>query len=152
VRLDHRRIIGAVPEKRVKMALIPVKARKTVADFLAEARARLRRLQPEEAYRACKSDRVLVDIRGAEQVAAQGTIPGALWIPRNVLEWRVDPSSGHQQPELAGRENDVVLICAEGFQSSLAAAALHELGLTGVTDVAGGFDAWRAAGLPVESA
>ena len=71
-------------------------------------------------------------------------------IPRNVLEWRVDPASGHQHPDLTGRENRVVLICGEGFQSSLAASTLHELGFTGVTDVVGGFDAWRNAGLPVD--
>jgi rhodanese-related sulfurtransferase len=63
---------------------------------------------------------------------------------------RVDPSSGHQQPELAGRENELILICAQGYQSSLAAATLHELGFPGVRDVIGGFEAWEAAGLPVE--
>jgi rhodanese-related sulfurtransferase len=125
-------------------------ARKTVDELLAEAQARLRRLEPREALAASRSGRVLVDIRGAEQVAEQGTIPGAIWIPRNVLEWRVDPASGDQHPSLAGRENDVVLICAEGYQSSLAAATLHDLGFTGVTDVVGGFAAWAAAGLPVQ--
>jgi rhodanese-related sulfurtransferase len=134
------------------MALTRVKTPKTVDELLADARARLRRLEPREAWDACTNGRVLVDIRGAEQVTAQGTIPGAIWIPRNVLEWRVDPSSGHQQPELAGRENDVILLCAEGFQSSLAAATLHELGFAGVTDVVGGFAAWLAAGLPVDRA
>jgi rhodanese-related sulfurtransferase len=125
---------------------------KTVDDLLREARARLRRLQPAEAARAVADGAVLVDIRGAEQVEAQGAIPDALWIPRNSLEWRVDPTSGHQHPALAGRENRVILICAEGFQSSLAAATLHELGFTGATDVVGGFAAWKAAGLPaVES-
>jgi rhodanese-related sulfurtransferase len=124
--------------------------RKTVEELLAEARAGLRRLEPAEAEAARLAGAPLVDIRGAEQVAAQGRIPGALWISRNVLEWRVDPASGHQEPALAGRENDVVLICAQGYQSSLAAATLHALGFTGVRDVAGGFEAWEAAGLPVE--
>jgi len=126
--------------------------RKTVDDLLAEARAKLRRLEPAEAARAVAEGAVLVDIRGAEQVEAQGAIPDAVWIPRNVLEWRVDPASGHQHPALAGRENGVILICAEGDQSSLAAATLHELGFTGATDVVGGFAAWAAAGLPVETA
>ena len=123
--------------------------RRTVDELLAAARAGLERLEPERAERARADGRVLVDIRGAEELAADGEIPGALWIARNVLEWRVDPASGHQHPALAGRENDVILICGEGYQSSLAAAVLHELGFTGVTDVAGGFAAWRAAGLPV---
>jgi rhodanese-related sulfurtransferase len=124
--------------------------RKTVDDLLAEARSRLRRLEPLEAARAVADGAVLVDIRGAEQVALHGAIPDAVSIPRNVLEWRIDPASGHQHPALAGRENRVILICAEGCQSSLAAATLHELGFTGATDVAGGFAAWAAAGLPVE--
>jgi rhodanese-related sulfurtransferase len=125
--------------------------RKTVDELLAQARKRLQRLEPAEAARAQENGRLLVDIRGAEQVAADGEIPGALWLPRNALEWRVDPASGHQHPALAGRENDVVLICAEGYQSSLAAATLHELGFTRITDVVGGFAAWKAAGLPVRA-
>ena len=123
--------------------------RRTINDLLADAQARLRRLTAREAAEACGSGRVLVDIRGAEQLAADGEIPGALWISRNALEWRVDPSSGHQHPQLAGHEDEVVLICGEGYQSVLAAATLHELGFTGVTDVIGGFSAWRAEGLPV---
>jgi rhodanese-related sulfurtransferase len=122
--------------------------RKTVDDLLREARANLRRLEPREAMREVAAGAVLVDIRGAEQVEADGAIPDAVWIPRNVLEWRVDPASAHQHPAIAGREQRVILICAEGYQSSLAAATLHELGFTGVTDVVGGFEAWRAAGLP----
>jgi rhodanese-related sulfurtransferase len=124
--------------------------RKTVEELLDEARGRLARLEPHEALEAVDAGAILVDIRGAEQVAAQGAIPGALWITRNALEWRVDPASGHQHPELAGREQRVILICAQGYQSSLAAATLHDLGFDGVTDVVGGFEAWQAAGLPVE--
>jgi rhodanese-related sulfurtransferase len=123
--------------------------RKTVDDLLREARGRLRRLEPCEAAAAVADGALLVDIRGAEQLAA-GTIPDALWIPRNVLEWRVDPVSEQQHPSVAGREDRLILICAEGYQSSLAAATLHELGFTGVTDVAGGFAAWQATGQPVE--
>jgi rhodanese-related sulfurtransferase len=122
--------------------------RRTVDDLLRDARAKLERLEPREAMREIAAGAVLVDIRGAEQVAADGSIPDAVWIPRNVLEWRVDPASGHQHPAIAGREQRVILICAEGYQSSLAAATLHELGFTGATDVVGGFEAWRAAGLP----
>ena len=123
---------------------------KTVDELLREARANLRRLEPAEAAEAVAGGAVLVDIRCAEQLSA-GTIPGAVWISRNVLEWRVDPSSGHQHPAVAGRENRLILICAQGYQSSLAAATLHELGFTDVTDVVGGFEAWAAAGLPVSS-
>jgi rhodanese-related sulfurtransferase len=124
--------------------------RKTVDELLREARAGLNRLEPREAAAAVEKGALLVDIRGSEQLAADGTIPGAVWIARNVLEWRVDPDSGHQHPAFTGRENDLILLCAQGYQSSLAASSLHELGFTGVTDVAGGFEAWRAAGLPVE--
>ena len=124
--------------------------RKTVDELLREARAGLNRLEPREAAAAVENGALLVDIRGSEQLAADGTIPGAVWIARNVLEWRVDPDSGHQHPPFAGRENDLILLCAQGYQSSLAASSLHELGFPGVTDVAGGFEAWCAAGLPVD--
>lgn len=123
--------------------------RKTIHDVLADAQARLRRLEPHEAAAAVAEGAVLVDIRTAEERARDGVVPGSLHVERNVLEWRVDPASGTQHPELAGREDRVVLICSEGFCTSLAAAALHELGFTGATDVLGGFEAWAAAGLPV---
>jgi rhodanese-related sulfurtransferase len=124
--------------------------RKTVDDLMREARAKVERLEPDEAARAvADGTALLVDIRGAEQVEAQGTIPGALWITRTVLEWRVDPDSGHQHPALAGRENELILICAQGYHSSLAAATLHELGFAGTRDVVGGVEGWVAAGLPV---
>jgi rhodanese-related sulfurtransferase len=113
----------------------------SVDDLLEQARAKLHRVQPTEAARAVAAgDAVLIDIRGSEQIAAQGSIPGARWIPRNVLEWRLAPPPAER----------VILICAEGFQSSLAAATLQELGCADATDVIGGFEAWTAAGLPVE--
>lgn len=92
---------------------------------------------------------VLVDTRDGDVVARDGRIPGSVPIPLSVLEWRVDPTSGYQSPELAGREHDLILICHEGYSSSLAAVRLHELGFTNTTDVIGGFVAWEAAGLPV---
>ena len=122
--------------------------RTTMDALLHAARARLKRLEPTDAARAVEEGFVLIDIRGAEQVAATGSIPSALWIPRNVLEWRVDPSSGHQHPAITGREDRLILLCAEGYASSLAAATLHDLGFTATTDVAGGFNAWVVAGLP----
>jgi rhodanese-related sulfurtransferase len=91
---------------------------------------------------------LLVDTRTAGQRAAGGSIPGALVIDRNVLEWRLDPTSASRIPEAVDDQVRVIVICAEGYSSSLAAASLHELGLTNATDVVGGFNAWVAAGMP----
>jgi rhodanese-related sulfurtransferase len=92
---------------------------------------------------------VIVDIRSDAERARDGLIAGAVVVPRNVLEWRLDPASEHRDPELAGRDQRVILICNEGYQSSLAAATVQRFGLN-LTDVVGGFQAWREAGLPVE--
>jgi rhodanese-related sulfurtransferase len=91
---------------------------------------------------------VLVDIRSDAQRAADGVVPHAVYVPRNVLEWRADPRSGYAEPALGGSETRLILMCHEGEQSSLAAATLQLLGRN-ATDVIGGFVAWRAAGLPV---
>jgi rhodanese-related sulfurtransferase len=115
-------------------------------------RARLRRLTPREAAEEMAHGRLLVDTRSADALRRDGVIPGALHVPRTVLEWRVDASSGHQSPSIAGHENDLILICEHGYSSSLAAATLHDLGYTGTTDVIGGFEAWAAEGLPVARA
>jgi rhodanese-related sulfurtransferase len=128
-----------------------VTARRTVDDLLAAARARLDRLGPQAALAAVQEQgAVLVDIRSDAQRAADGVVPQATYVPRNVLEWRLDPDSGHCIPELARPDARVILMCEEGYQSSLAAATLQDLGFSRATDVAGGFQAWRAAGLPVE--
>jgi rhodanese-related sulfurtransferase len=124
--------------------------RKTIHDLLAEARARLERLPAEEAYAAMRRGVPLVDVRGVEQRRDQGVIPGSLWFPRNVLEWRVDPASSDVHPALGRPAAPLVLLCAEGYQSSLAAANLQELGFAAATDVVDGFAGWVAAGLPVE--
>jgi rhodanese-related sulfurtransferase len=128
--------------------------RTTIDDLLTAARARLERLEPEAAAAAReRGDAVLVDIRADTQRAEDGTIPGAVWHPRNVLEWRVDPASSHADPRLSGDlDARLVLVCDEGYQSSLAAATLQDLGFARATDLAGGFQAWRAAGLPVAPA
>jgi rhodanese-related sulfurtransferase len=123
---------------------------KSVDDLLAEARARLIRLAPHEAEAAVRDGALLIDIRSESQRAQDGVVPGSIFVARNVLEWRCDPSSEHCDPRIDGRERQLILMCNEGYQSSLAAATLHELGLTRTTDLAGGFQAWRAAGLPVE--
>jgi rhodanese-related sulfurtransferase len=124
--------------------------KKTVDELLADARAKLDRLEPREARAAVESgEALIVDIRAESQRAADGVVPGAAFIPRNVIEWRVDPASGYGDERLtSGRR--IVVMCNEGYQSSLVAATLQELGLEGATDLAGGFQAWRGAELPVE--
>ena len=92
----------------------------------------------------------MVDTRTAEQRAVGGSIPGALVIDRTVLEWRLDPTSASKIPEAVDAQVRVILVCAEGYSSSLAAASLMDLGLVNATDVIGGFEAWEAAGLPIE--
>ena len=126
--------------------------RKNVNDLLADARARLQRVAPERAYAAMQAGALLVDIRSEVQREADGVVPGALFFPRNVLEWRLDPASGHADPRVPGPAAEVIVMCNEGYQSSLAAATLQELGFARATDLVGGFQAWRAAGLPVEPA
>ena len=124
----------------------------SVEDLLAAARARLERVEPDEALAAVRHDRaVLVDIRSESQRAADGVVPEAAFVARNVLEWRLDPESPWRDPELARTDRRVIVMCNEGYQSSLAAATLQELGHADATDLAGGFQAWRGAGLPVEA-
>ncbi len=117
--------------------------------LLARARSRLVRLDPDEARAAAGRGGLIVDIRSESQRLRQGLVPGAYFVPRNVLEWRADPGSGHADPILVEAEGPLVLMCAQGYQSSLAAATLHEIGVTRATDMVGGFEAWAAAGLPV---
>lgn len=121
---------------------------RSIDEILAAARRRLRRLDPEQAHLAARAGAVLVDIRPAAQRAATGTIPGALIVERNVLEWRFDPRSTSRLPVADRYDLPVVVYCQEGYTSSLAAAALQDLGLHRATDVVGGFVAWRVAGLP----
>ena len=125
-------------------------ARTTLDDLLAEARDGLERLTPAQAREAQAAGAVIVDIRSREQRRAEGEVPGALRHPRNVLEWRVDPDSAHRDPAVGGLDAHLVVLCAEGYQSSLAAATLQRLGFARATDMAGGFAAWVEAGLPVE--
>jgi rhodanese-related sulfurtransferase len=120
----------------------------TIDELLEQARSRLERLDPQAASDAMAGGAVLVDIRTESQRAAEGTVPGALFIPRNVLEWRCDATSSHHDERIpSGRR--VVVMCDAGYASSLAAATLRDLGVD-ATDLAGGYQAWRAAGLPVE--
>ena len=122
---------------------------KTVEQLLEEARARLRRLSPADAADALAAGALVVDTRPAAQREREGEMPGALVIERNVLEWRLDPASPDRVPDVTGYDQVVVVVCSEGYSSSLAAAALQDLGYRDATDLAGGFRAWKAAGLPV---
>jgi rhodanese-related sulfurtransferase len=124
-------------------------ARTTVDDLLDRARTQLERLDPPAAREAANHGATLIDIRSESQIARDGTIPGALVIARNVLEWRLDPDSQHRHPSAPELDDQVIVLCNEGYQSSLAAATLQRLGFARATDVAGGFQAWRAEGLPV---
>ncbi len=121
-----------------------------IDELLERSRSGLRRLTPELAHAAAQAGAVIVDTRPVDQRRRQGVVPGAVPIGRNVLEWRVDPTSGFTDPMLAGRSGRVIVMCAEGYSSSLAAAALQDVGLATATDMVGGFLAWEAAGLPVE--
>ena len=119
-----------------------------IDELLAEARSRLARLTPDQSRDAQRAGAVLVDIRPAAQRAAHGEIPGAIVIERNVLEWRLDPRSDARLGFATRYDLEIIITCQEGYTSSLAAASLHDLGLTRATDLIGGFAAWRAAGLP----
>lgn len=121
----------------------------TIEELLAQARARLARVGPQEAAEILARGGLVIDIRPRALRRAAGEIPGAIAVERNVLEWRLDPASEHRLPEVTGYDIAVVLVCDEGYASSLAAATLQELGLRHATDLAGGFRAWAAAGLPI---
>lgn len=124
----------------------------TVDRLLADARAALRRLTPRQAHGEVARGLRLIDIRSDSQRASDGVIPGSVHVPRNVLEWRLDPACAHRDPDLAHPEARIALICDQGYQSSLAAAVIARFGLAEATDVIGGFRAWRAVGLPVQPA
>jgi rhodanese-related sulfurtransferase len=120
----------------------------TVDDLLAAARARLDRVDPPRAAALAAEGAHLVDTRPQWQRDQEGSIPGALVIERNHLEWRLDPTSSAKIPEAVDHDVAWVLFCSEGYSSSLAAASLQDLGLRRATDVDGGFQAWKRAGLP----
>jgi len=121
---------------------------KSIDELLEDARRTLQRVTPQDAVAAVVEGALLVDTRPIAQRDRDGEIPGALIVDRNVLEWRLDPKSAHRIPEIRSYDDTVILFCNEGSASSLAAATLHQLGLHRATDMIGGFQAWRAAGLP----
>ena len=121
-----------------------------IEDVLAAARTRLRRVSPDEAYDAMvKKEATLVDIRPESQRAIEGSIPDALIVERNVLEWRFDPACSARLPFVTDHDIRVIVFCSEGYTSSLAAASLQDLGLHRATDMNGGFQGWKAMGLPI---
>ncbi|HEY1625830.1 MAG TPA: rhodanese-like domain-containing protein [Streptosporangiaceae bacterium] len=121
---------------------------RSIEEILAAARARLDRLTPAEAVKEQQAGAFLVDIRPAWQRAEQGEIPGSTVIERNHLEWRLDPGGEARLPWVTGYGHRIVVFCVQGYTSSLAAAALRDLGLSRATDIDGGYQAWVADGFP----
>jgi rhodanese-related sulfurtransferase len=119
---------------------------RTIDQLLDQARARLRRLDPHQPAAVIKDGALLIDIRPTAQRKEEGQIPGAIIVERNVLEWRLDPTSTHRLAEVQGYDQPIVILCSEGYTSSLAVAVLQDLGLHRATDLIGGYKAW--AGLP----
>ena len=124
--------------------------RQTIGQLLVAARARLHRLEPAAARTAQTEGAILIDLRCSAQRRERGTIPGSVHVPLSVLYWRLDPTSRYHDPRLIDPTRAVVLLCADGYSSSLAAATLQDLGCAQATDVIGGVSAWAAAGLPLE--
>jgi rhodanese-related sulfurtransferase len=124
--------------------------RRTVDELIDDARRSLPRVSPAEAAGAAAEGALIVDIRPLELRVRDGVIPGALAVGRNVLEWRMDPVGAHRIPEVTSYDQVVIVVCDEGYASSLAAVSLQQLGLEHATDLIGGFQNWKAAGLPIE--
>ena len=117
-----------------------------IEDVLAASRDGVRRLSPDDLVAAAARGALVVDTRSASHRRAQGEFPGALVIDRTVLEWRLDPAGPWRIPEVTGPDMEVVVVCRQGYSSSLAAASLRAVGLCRATDLAGGVEAWLAAG------
>jgi rhodanese-related sulfurtransferase len=124
--------------------------RRTLDDLLREARSKIERLEPADAWSAATGEGALIVDTRVDRSA--GIVPGSLHVPLSVLQWRVDPDSAWRNPHVGGLDTRLILICDHGESTSLAAASLLELGFTRVGDVVGGFEAWREAGLPVSEA
>jgi rhodanese-related sulfurtransferase len=116
-----------------------------IDELLAAARAAIApRVEPDELADAVAAGALVVDTRPVDQRQRDGCLPDAIVIDRNVLEWRLDPTSPDRLPDLGGPQRQIIVVCNEGYSSSLAAATLRGLGLARATDVVGGFQAWRA--------
>jgi rhodanese-related sulfurtransferase len=129
-------------------------SRTTIDDLVREARSRLARLEPEAALAAQHEGALLIDTRSRDERSSQGVIPGSIHIPRSVLEWRLDPDSdpAYRNAHIGGLDDWLVLVCAHGYSTSLAAATLQDLGFARATDMVGGFTAWKERALPVSPA
>ncbi len=126
--------------------------RRTIDELLADARTKLDRLRPAEALEAQRAGALLVDTRSRDDRERHGVIPGSVHIPLSVVHWRLDPDFEYRDPAVADLERHVVLVCADGYSSSFAAVLLKEMGYERATDLDGGFNGWKASGLPVEQA
>ena len=122
---------------------------RTIDELLERVRARIDRVEPAEALRRLAAGALLVDTRPVEQRDRDGEVPGAVVVDRNVLEWRLDPASPYRIPEVTGYDLEVIVLCNQGYSSSLVVDTLRSLGLRRAVDVIGGFEAWVALGLPV---
>ena len=134
------------------MVAVRPEGARSIDEILACARARLVRVTPRQAFAELSGGGVLIDIRPAAQRAAQGEIPGSTIVERNHLEWRLDPFSDARLPWVTGYDRRIIVFCVDGYTSSLAAAALQDLGLQRATDMIGGFRAWTEEGLPFAAA
>ena len=124
-----------------------------VEQLLESARGRIERLEPEGAWAAAAAgDALIVDIRSDDDRRATGIVPGSVHVPRTVLEWRADPASPWHNPRLGRHSGRLLLLCAHGYSSSLAAATLVDIGLDRAGDVIGGFEEWSRRGLPIVAA
>jgi rhodanese-related sulfurtransferase len=121
----------------------------TLDQYLTGARSTLARLEPADAYAATQRGAHLVDIRPEFQRSRDGEVPGSIVVERNHLEWRLHPNSDARIPQATSADVQWIVLCEEGYASSLAAAVLQALGLHRATDVVGGYRAWLAAGMPV---
>lgn len=146
---EHDAPKDGTPERGVPEP--PVPGPVGIDELLERVRAGYERIGPAEAAEAAAAGALLVDIRYAALRERDGLIPGALVVERNELEWRLDPRGSHRAAEAVGHDLRIVVVCNEGYASSLAVASLRQLGLHRATDLTGGFQAWRAAGLPVAS-
>jgi rhodanese-related sulfurtransferase len=130
----------------------PQPLRRTAAELLSEARSGIApRLDPTAAFQALRDRAVMIDLRSSDERRREGLIPGSVHIPRSVLEWRLDPDSGYSNPHVESGQQ-VIVFCAHGFSSSFAAVTLRELGWWTATDIVGGYESWKAAGLPTREA
>ena len=126
--------------------------RVTVNDLLTASRSRIERLNPPAAFAAADGGALLIDTRCSEQRRETGIIPGSVHVPLSILFWRLDPASASKEASLADLGRQIILVCAHGYSSSIAAATLRDLGFARASDIDGGFEAWQAAGLPTEVA